>query len=424
MPIETASFIDDLTPSNPLSSDPAGQGDDHLRLIKSAVKGTLPNMGAVFGNVRSQDTSHSISSVWNTNHYVVSASATATVILTLPPVASITAGFYVDITTLTGAHVSLAASGGSINGAVSMSIPEQAFARAYFMGGTAWRCDKFPAGGSANVFENDVFVGGRLTVSGTAVLQSNLLVNANSGLTGALTVGGVSRFDSTVTISGAAVLGSTLLVGGAATFNSTLSVSGATTLRGGVSISGLTTTQGLIVGDVATFAASVTISGTVVLTAGQIKFPAAQNSSSDVNTLDDYEEGTWTPSFSFGSPGNLSVVYGNRTGFYTKVGRMVHQQWDLSLSTFTHTTASGSALITGSPFTAIDSNQFGCMSWGDFLFTAGYIYMCPRTNNASSTITMVISAYDTQDVATVTTTNLPTGTTPFMSGSIMCRQNT
>src|ERR1035437_2045665 len=29
--------------------------------------------------------------------------------------------------------------------------------------------------------------------------------------------------------------------------------------------------------------------------AGQIKFPASQNASSDANTLDDYEEGTWTP---------------------------------------------------------------------------------------------------------------------------------
>lgn len=28
---------------------------------------------------------------------------------------------------------------------------------------------------------------------------------------------------------------------------------------------------------------------------GQIVFPATQNASSNANTLDDYEEGTWTP---------------------------------------------------------------------------------------------------------------------------------
>src|SRR5262245_1079228 len=28
---------------------------------------------------------------------------------------------------------------------------------------------------------------------------------------------------------------------------------------------------------------------------GQLPFPALQNSSADANTLDDYEEGTWTP---------------------------------------------------------------------------------------------------------------------------------
>ena len=35
-----------------------------------------------------------------------------------------------------------------------------------------------------------------------------------------------------------------------------------------------------------------------------IIFPATQNASSDVNTLDDYEEGTWTPAFHSFSDGS------------------------------------------------------------------------------------------------------------------------
>ncbi|MBW7970943.1 tail fiber protein [Bradyrhizobium sp. BR 10289] len=44
MPLETASIISDLVTSNPASSDPLNNADDHLRLIKSVVKNTFPNI--------------------------------------------------------------------------------------------------------------------------------------------------------------------------------------------------------------------------------------------------------------------------------------------------------------------------------------------------------------------------------------------
>jgi hypothetical protein len=49
-----------------------------------------------------------------------------------------------------------------------------------------------------------------------------------------------------------------------------------------------------------------------------ITFPATQSASTDANTLDDYEEGTWTPAI-----GNQSVVYTTQAGRYTKVGNLV-----------------------------------------------------------------------------------------------------
>jgi hypothetical protein len=55
-------------------------------------------------------------------------------------------------------------------------------------------------------------------------------------------------------------------------------------------------------------------------TSGQIKFPATQNASTDANTLDDYEEGTWTPNQGSG----LTLVGAfSSSGTYTKIGRMV-----------------------------------------------------------------------------------------------------
>jgi hypothetical protein len=44
MPLETATYINQLDAANPLGSDPIASGDDHLRLIKAAVKATFPNI--------------------------------------------------------------------------------------------------------------------------------------------------------------------------------------------------------------------------------------------------------------------------------------------------------------------------------------------------------------------------------------------
>jgi hypothetical protein len=50
-----------------------------------------------------------------------------------------------------------------------------------------------------------------------------------------------------------------------------------------------------------------TTTGVLTLGAG-IQFPATQVSSADANTLDDYEEGTWTPTIG-GSSTNPTVTY-------------------------------------------------------------------------------------------------------------------
>ena len=70
------------------------------------------------------------------------------------------------------------------------------------------------------------------------------------------------------------------------------------------------------------------------------------------NVLDDYEEGTFTPAFSFASG---SIVHSAQNGVYTKVGRMVN------FSAYLHTSGlnspSGNAEITGLPFAV--QGEFG-----------------------------------------------------------------
>jgi hypothetical protein len=93
--------------------------------------------------------------------------------------------------------------------------------------------------------------------------------------------------------------------------------------------------------------------GTLVLsgttpTLNGITFPATQVPSADANTLDDYEEGTWTPTVTSGT-GSLTSY--TSSGIYTKVGRSI-----TTIGFFTLTnvgTASGSCVVGGFPFTSI-----------------------------------------------------------------------
>jgi hypothetical protein len=61
-----------------------------------------------------------------------------------------------------------------------------------------------------------------------------------------------------------------------------------------------------------------------------ITFPATQLTSTDANTLDDYEEGTWTPRLTDGT--NNASGYASRNGRYTKIGNLVTVRVSMSLS--------------------------------------------------------------------------------------------
>lgn len=98
--------------------------------------------------------------------------------------------------------------------------------------------------------------------------------------------------------------------------------------------------------------------GLLVLPFGQINFPATANPSSNANTLDDYEEGTWTITAAFGTPGTSSWSYTTRTGFYVKIG-MACEISGLFSATPTIGTGSGLLSFTGVPFTFRGSLPIG-----------------------------------------------------------------
>ena len=78
-----------------------------------------------------------------------------------------------------------------------------------------------------------------------------------------------------------------------------------------------------------------------------ITFPATQSASSDANTLDDYEEGTFTPTIAFGG-GTTGITYSTQSGTYTKIGNVVWITLNVTLSN--KGSSSGVMQILGLPF--------------------------------------------------------------------------
>jgi hypothetical protein len=87
--------------------------------------------------------------------------------------------------------------------------------------------------------------------------------------------------------------------------------------------------------------------GGVLQLSGGVTFPATQVASADPNTLDDYEEGSWTPTWSVATG---SITANSSTGGqYTKIGRTVFIFGYISYQS--NSGASGTVTVAGLPFT-------------------------------------------------------------------------
>ena len=78
-----------------------------------------------------------------------------------------------------------------------------------------------------------------------------------------------------------------------------------------------------------------------------------------VNTIDDYEEGSFTPNLSMSSGGH-SLGYAIQLGKYTKIGNMVHIEVYIELNAIS-SNGSGYLRLNNLPFTSISgsSNTYG-----------------------------------------------------------------
>jgi hypothetical protein len=122
-----------------------------------------------------------------------------------------------------------------------------------------------------------------------------------------------------------------------------------------------------------------------------ITFPATQIPSADANTLDDYEEGTFTPSLG----GN--TTYNSRSGNYIKIGKLVFVECNLYINAI----GTGStSLVSGLPFTsaAQPTGARATLSVNYFNSTANNVIFMAAYLNGSATTAQF------QGIASATTT--------------------
>ena len=116
-----------------------------------------------------------------------------------------------------------------------------------------------------------------------------------------------------------------------------------------------------------------------------VAFPATQVASSDANTLDDYEEGTFTAT---ATVGGSSTTQSNSAGFYTKIGRICHITCRVTLTSLGSGTGT---FLVSLPFTASNHSvpsgtllHYGLNFAGSSgTITANQVYAIATANAAS-----------------------------------------
>ena len=142
---------------------------------------------------------------------------------------------------------------------------------------------------------------------------------------------------------------------------------------------------------------TVVASGTTPSLNG-IAFPATQVPSADANTLDDYEEGTWTPVLgSFTNTGGRTL-----TGRYTKIGNMVTIVVSISTGTQTLTSTANTSFISGLPFTVgsgssyfagVATNYLDTVNQGSLLYSGSIVIYTVAFTAASERAVNVSGTY-------------------------------
>ena len=115
-----------------------------------------------------------------------------------------------------------------------------------------------------------------------------------------------------------------------------------------------------------TASTTIGVGGATPSTSGSgITFPATASASSDANTLDDYEEGTFTATLKGSSADPSTPV--TSTARYTKIGNIVYYQ--ITFDGVNTTGASGNITITSLPISPATGHRYVSAAWSSNMAT-------------------------------------------------------
>jgi hypothetical protein len=176
----------------------------------------------------------------------------------------------------------------------------------------------------------------------------------------------------------------------------------------------LTTTGAWTLGPSASTATNCVVNGAASVTHGVV-FPASQNAVANANTLDDYEEGTWTPNFLWGGAAS-GITYGNRVATYTKIGNRVF--FHMFVDYGSRGSSTGNFTITGLPFTSVATASGGHSAvaiWFSNVSLTNYV-ITGYVGQSSTTIFLNASPINTSAGSTiaVSDTAFPSNNGGFM----------
>ena len=344
MSLESFNFIDSLNASNPTTTDNVSEGDDHIRGIKSTLKTTFPNIN---GAVNATDEEINL---------LDGVTATTAELNTLDGITATVAelnytdGVTSNIQTQLGTKLPLA--GGTMTGDVSLGDNVKA---------------KFGASDDLLIFHNtadsyiyDAGTGNlNLTSDGASISLKkhtggeNMLVATPDGAV-TLYHNNAEKLATTATgidVTGYVTLDNKAIITGTDTGNpanavvDSMRVSGygIQANRGAMFLTNAATDGVIHMGNSGAHNANILAS----FTSNGLTF---NGDTAAANALDDYEEGTFTPTINHvTTPDTLS--YGFQHGNYTKIGRMVHVTGSMQINTVT-VNGTGQIQIKGMPFSA------------------------------------------------------------------------
>ena len=128
----------------------------------------------------------------------------------------------------------------------------------------------------------------------------------------------------------------------------------------------------------------------------------------------------WTPTLTFNTPGDLTVVYSARVGRKKLLGNYCLAWFNIVTSTFTHTTAAGDVQITGVLDTSL--NVTNLQSFGSMKFQgitkANFTQFTPQISVNSANIAINASG-SAQTNGNVDVADMPTGGSVILRGWIL-----